>query len=279
MTQEVAVDRRSVGDAGRRLVVLGAWLAFPVAGVAWCRAYEAVRAAAWGGQDAGRVANWAWYQLVRAATEHDRRDACERLVRYGWYGVTLVAAASSVLLGVGSERRWVRRGGVAAVVVGVVVAAAMLVDAPGGPGIRWATPLKLHVALGGLAVAAAVWRSGRRVCDVPGTWRCALIAVVVAAIVSGFTLAGWRAAQVQDLMRQRRDLTHAVTGAAILMVGVGALVLRRKPRGLRCAATAAWVLAVAAVVWTGVLMTIDGSDGAAGVWRLRAPVVQDAGMK
>src|SRR4051794_34611394 len=106
VSPESDVAKPNVRGAARRPVVLAAWVAFPLAAVAVCRAYEAVRVAAGEGGNAGRIANYAWYQLARSP---DAAGAVDRLTRNAWYAAALLVTATVVLLSSKSDGRWATR--------------------------------------------------------------------------------------------------------------------------------------------------------------------------
>jgi hypothetical protein len=214
------------------------------------------------------VANRAWYQVARSAAG---TGAVERLGRYGLYAAGLAAAAGVVLAG-GARVRV----GAAAVAI-VVLLVTLAVDRPAGAG-GLASRLNVHAAVGGLAVAASVGmpKTGRnRARDI-----VVFTSVASATLASGFALAGWRVAQLEDLVRQRRDVAHVIAGVVILVAPVGLLLLRGRVgwRRWRWCAWAVVAMALAAVAWTGVLMVVDGSDRATPAWWLRGAVVQEAEM-
>ena len=139
------------------------------------------------------------------------------------------------------------------------------------------TGLGMHAALGGLVMTclvAALFLRG----SIVGRWSWRIgLAATVAAGASGLALAGWRLAQLEDLVRQTRDVGHLLAGVGLLAMAGVVGITRGKPA--KRWALAALLLAGAMVAWTGVLMTIDGSDRTATLWWLRGPVVQDAGRE
>lgn len=268
------IDREHVGHV---LDLLWVWMVFPVLGLVLCWGYEAVRAAAGYEADYGRAANRAWYSVAR---EPATVAARARLIRCAWYSAAFVGAAGIALVGARKQGRrwvWVRRGTLWAM---TAISAALIVEGAlkGKPTTTamLTTGLGMHAALGGLVmtcVVAALFLRG----SVVGrwSWRTGL-AAAVAAGASGFALAGWRPAQVEDLLRQPRDLVHVLAGVGLL-VTAGVVGVARGKWAKRWAVVV--LLAGAMVAWTGVLMTIDGTDRATGVWQLRRPVVQDAGRE
>jgi hypothetical protein len=299
----LARPKTRLRTGGRWLIAAGAFAGLPAATVGLWETHEVVRAAAGEGAP-GRPVNRAWYSLARAADLGRVEWEAIRWRAWRTTGGVLVTASVVATYWAASDR-WRRRVYPAGLLLVLGAAAVLTTDAArrgvaGEVGTGGETRMMLHAALGGTVVAlatAAIAVSSRAADSSPadessdavvrqrrvrprGFWTALLLATI-AAVVSGFAVAGWRWRQLGELLQQPRDRAHVAAGVVVVAVAAWAGLVRDGRRGLRgrrlaaCAALIA--LALVAGVATGALMLFDGSDGGSELFRLRRPAVQVPG--
>jgi hypothetical protein len=298
------VGRRSIGLAGRWLLLIGALATLPAATTGIYAQYDVVRTA--GDDDGAPVASTPWYRLMRDAAARMNADRWSGLK---WHVLRMAGGAAAVVLLVlpasrapaGPRRRETLAASLVLLASGFMVceawnaharaAAADAGDAIGLPDVH-ATLAGLTVAL---ALSALAFARPRRGVETRGSghgstgparpahatlvWlTTAVIAIATAAL--GVRIAGvcgnWE--RVRAVLAQPRDLVHAALGFAIVALSVTlAALARRRGRSRPRTTRALGAMLLAALILQlamGTLLLYDGSGRGAPVWRVRPPTVQ-----